>query len=380
MHATMLMAAPVFVHVQYVEAAPGDLLLTIPHPTPTVSGWFGYSVATTPTGDLLVGALFDNAGAVDAGVAYLFEGATGALLLTIPNPTPNASDFFGYSVATTPTGNLLVGAPFDDTGAAYLFDGTTGALILTIPNPTPEASTNFGRSVAATPIGDLLVGAPTDDADFDLIGTAYLFDGTTGGLLFTIPNPTPATNDQFGFSVAATPTGDLFVGAYLDDTGALNAGVVHLFEGIPPIDTDNDGIADPFDNCIDAPNPDQTDTDNNGVGDACNDAEDTDGDEWANNLDNCPDDPNPGQENIDGDEFGNACDPFPENPNNELAQALADLEQAQQDLAMCEQELAECREPACIPTHNNEKGPRCSDGIDNDCDGLVDEGDPDCQK
>ena len=32
----------------------------------------------------------------------------------------------------------------------------------------------------------------------------------------------------------------------------------------------------------------------------------------------------------------------------------------------------------CIPTHNKEKGPRCSDGIDNDCDGLTDGADPDC--
>lgn len=33
---------------------------------------------------------------------------------------------------------------------------------------------------------------------------------------------------------------------------------------------------------------------------------------------------------------------------------------------------------ACVPTHNKEKGPRCRDNIDNDCDGLIDGGDPDC--
>ncbi len=31
----------------------------------------------------------------------------------------------------------------------------------------------------------------------------------------------------------------------------------------------------------------------------------------------------------------------------------------------------------CVPTHRKEKGPRCSDGIDNDCDGLTDGDDPD---
>ena len=34
--------------------------------------------------------------------------------------------------------------------------------------------------------------------------------------------------------------------------------------------------------------------------------------------------------------------------------------------------------PDCIPTHDKEKGPRCVDGIDNDCDGLIDGEDPDC--
>jgi hypothetical protein len=34
--------------------------------------------------------------------------------------------------------------------------------------------------------------------------------------------------------------------------------------------------------------------------------------------------------------------------------------------------------PACVPTHDKEKGPRCSDGLDNDCDGAIDGADPDC--
>ena len=32
----------------------------------------------------------------------------------------------------------------------------------------------------------------------------------------------------------------------------------------------------------------------------------------------------------------------------------------------------------CVPTSSKEKGPRCSDGLDNDCDGLIDGADPDC--
>ena len=48
------------------------------------------------------------------------------------------------------------------------------------------------------------------------------------------------------------------------------------------------------DNCPDIPNPDQADSDSDGVGTEC---------------DNCPDDFNPGQEDADADGVGDACDP-----------------------------------------------------------------------
>jgi len=32
----------------------------------------------------------------------------------------------------------------------------------------------------------------------------------------------------------------------------------------------------------------------------------------------------------------------------------------------------------CVPESTKEKGPKCSDGVDNDCDGLIDTADPDC--
>jgi len=41
--------------------------------------------------------------------------------------------------------------------------------------------------------------------------------------------------------------------------------------------------------------------------------------------------------------------------------------------------IDECNnDPICVPTHSKEKGPRCSDGIDNDCDGDIDGADSDC--
>lgn len=78
----------------------------------------------------------------------------------------------------------------------------------------------------------------------------------------------------------------------------------------PPVsDMDGDGIVDGSDNCPDNHNPDQADSDGNGVGDAC--TPDYDGDGISDWSDNCYYTPNPDQSDIDGDGTGDACDPRP---------------------------------------------------------------------
>jgi hypothetical protein len=90
---------------------------------------------------------------------------------------------------------------------------------------------------------------------------------------------------------------------------------------VPPSDKDNDGIPDYQDNCPNVPNPDQTDSDGNGIGDECdtqywknlylNGKLDNDNDGILNACDNCPNNCNIEQLDADGDGIGDVCDPTP---------------------------------------------------------------------
>jgi hypothetical protein len=80
-------------------------------------------------------------------------------------------------------------------------------------------------------------------------------------------------------------------------------------------DDDDDGIPDGQDNCPLVPNPDQTDTDGDGIGDACDNHQDSDGDGVDDEEDNCPTVPNTNQTDFDEDGVGDACDEFPEDPD-----------------------------------------------------------------
>jgi hypothetical protein len=127
---------------------------------------------------------------------------------------------------------VLIGAANDDTGAAnagaaYLFS-TNGVLLTTFTNPTPASGDLFGASVAALGSDRVLIGAERDNTGATQAGAAYLFS-PNGTLLTTFTNPTPTTSDLFGKAVAAVGNDRILIGADSADTGAANAGAAYLF-------------------------------------------------------------------------------------------------------------------------------------------------------
>jgi hypothetical protein len=84
----------------------------------------------------------------------------------------------------------VVGASGEDTtamgaGSAYVFDASTGALLHTLNNPTPAEYDGFGASVALS--GKFaVVRAPGDDTVAVNAGSVYVFNAGTGALLDTL--------------------------------------------------------------------------------------------------------------------------------------------------------------------------------------------------
>jgi hypothetical protein len=209
--------------------------------------WYGYAVAMSGTGHLVVGAFGND----DKG------SASGSVYLYTLNSTSNtwgdeqkivASDgaewdWFGYAVAMSGTGHLVVGAVYgedkvSDSGAVYLFthDSTskTWGNEQKIVASDGAALDMFGSSVAISENGYLVVGAWGDGDKGVDSGAVYLYNlfnnnTNTWGNEQKIVASDGAADDCFGRAVAMSGTGHLVVGAPFDDDKGFYSGSVYLY-------------------------------------------------------------------------------------------------------------------------------------------------------
>jgi outer membrane protein assembly factor BamB len=158
--------------------------------------------------------------------AFLFDLSTAGPPIELPsyNLGPGGYDDFdlrgdfaviGAEGATTP----------DDTsklGRVFVFDSTTGDLVYALKSPTPDTARPRGFGITVAIAGDkLFVGDWRDDRER---GTAYAFDLASGAFLYEITQPEPVSDGRFGYAISAA--GDDILISRPGVTGAA-----YLFDG-----------------------------------------------------------------------------------------------------------------------------------------------------
>jgi hypothetical protein len=206
--------------------------------------WFGYAVAMSGTGHLVVGAYFNDDKDTNAGAVYLYTLNSASNIWgdeqKIVASDGAVDDYFGLAVALSGTGHLVVGAHRDDdnghdAGAVYLYrlnstSNTWGDEQKIVPSGSGD---NFGAAVALSETGHLVAGARYDDDKNTNAGAVYLYtlsstSNTWGDQQKIVPSD-GAADDRFGEAVAMSGTGHLVVGAPYDDDKGSNAGAVYLY-------------------------------------------------------------------------------------------------------------------------------------------------------
>jgi len=222
---TVLVGAPYADAVYVFDLMSGDQLRKITPAYGNRNIQFGYAIAGE--GDIaLIGAFSDDEGGLDSGAAYVFNIVTGEQIHKLMPDDPRPMDLFGRHVDLK--GSIaIIGAQGDDdggedVGSAYLFDVTTGEQLHKLTADDPVEESEFGSAVAIHE-SMALVGAPYENNN---LGYVYLFDITTGKQIKKFTGSGCGAGDWFGSSAAIS--GDL---ALIGAPGwSYDHGIAYLYD------------------------------------------------------------------------------------------------------------------------------------------------------
>ena len=198
--------------------------------------------------DFIIGDLLDDTNGETSGSARVFSGSDGSLLYTFYGD--NEGDEFGYSVSGAGDVNgdgkadLIVGAQRDDnngedSGSARVFSGSDGSVLYTFNGDSEKDRFGWSVSGAGDVNGDgkadLIVGAPFDSKNASFGGSARVFSGSDGSVLYTFDGE--SERDQLGSAVSdagdvnGDGMADLLVGVQYDDINGENSGGARVYSG-----------------------------------------------------------------------------------------------------------------------------------------------------
>lgn len=157
----------------------------------TPGQWFGSSVAIGDQGTLVVGAMWDDEGANDAGAAYVFTPAAGGWTQAqkLFASTPLSNDQLGVSCDVD--GDRIVvcsrGKPFIRPGRAHVFEKRGTWIPTAVLDPAQNLLTSVGEDVDLD--GDLLLLSGDDTG----IANLYEYDGASWNRTVLLPSVPPAS-------------------------------------------------------------------------------------------------------------------------------------------------------------------------------------------
>ncbi len=202
-------------------------------PHPVTGDGFGKLVVPLSTGNVVVTAPGDNAGGVNAGAVYLFNGATGALISTLTGSHSN-DQVGALGITVLSNGNFVVKSPrwdngsATDVGAATWGSGVAGVSgVVSAANSLVGSTTNdqVGNIVYAVGNGNYVVGSQNwTNAGAGNAGAVTWGDGTVGvkGAVTAANSLVGSTmNDQVGAYITVLRNGNYVVTTPLWDSGSV---------------------------------------------------------------------------------------------------------------------------------------------------------------